>query len=157
MYQFLAKNGQTFAFGLGIVITAIFLFIAFSGLEQFNMLGKEEQWATNIFNFGFYAVIALTILCFAAAVVFGLGQMVSSPKSALKGIIGIAALAAIFFIIYSSVDPSADSAGVMKEVANFDVTDRQSKLISGALITTIVLSLLALATFVVFEVINLFK
>ena len=83
--------------------------------------------------------------------------MISNPKSALKGIVGIAALAAIFFIIYSSVDPGADSAGVLKEVENFSVSDGASKFISGALITTIVLSLLALATFVVFEVINLFK
>lgn len=157
MYQFLAKNGQTFAFGLGIVLTAIFLISALGGLEQFDMLGKEEQYETTIFDVGFYAVIALTILCFAAAVVFGLGQMISNPKSALKGIVGIAALAAIFFIIYSSVDPGADSAGVLKEVENFNVTDGASKFISGALITTIVLSLLALATFVVFEVINLFK
>ncbi|MEN0048484.1 MAG: hypothetical protein AAF806_15580 [Bacteroidota bacterium] len=157
MYQFLAKNGQTFAFGLGIVLTAIFLISALGGMEQFNMLGKEEQYGTTIFDIGFYAVIVLTILCFAAAVVFGLGQMVSNPKSALKGIVGIAALAAIFFIIYSSVDPGADSAGVLKEVENFSVSDGASKFISGALITTIVLSLLALATFVVFEVINLFK
>ena len=157
MYQFLAKNGQTFAFGLGIVLTAIFLISALGGLEQFNMLGKEEQYGTTIFDIGFYAVIVLTILCFAAAVIFGLGQMISNPKSALKGIVGIAALAAIFFIIYSSVDPGADSAGVLKEVENFSVSDGASKFISGALITTIVLSLLALATFVVFEVINLFK
>ena len=138
MYQFLAKNGQTFAFGLGIVLTAIFLISALGGLEQFDMLGKEVQYETTIFDIGFYAVIVLTILCFVAAVVFGLGQMISNPKSALKGIVGIAALAAIFFIIYSSVDPGADSAGVLKEVENFNVTDGASKFISGALITTIV-------------------
>ena len=138
MYQFLAKNGQTFAFGLGIVLTAIFLISALGGLEQFDMLGKEVQYETTIYDIGFYAVIVLTILCFVAAVVFGLGQMISNPKSALKGIVGIAALAAIFFIIYSSVDPGADSAGVLKEVENFNVTDGASKFISGALITTIV-------------------
>lgn len=157
MYKFLAKNGQTIAFGLGIFITAIFLFTVFGGIEEFDMKDKEQQYQTTIFDSGFWSVIVLTILCFAAAVLFGLGQMISSPKGALKGIIGIAALAGIFFIIYSSVDPSMDSAGVLKEVENFDVSDKASKFISGALITTIVLSLLALATFVVFEVINLFK
>ncbi|MEL6718757.1 MAG: hypothetical protein AAFO82_13030 [Bacteroidota bacterium] len=157
MYQFLSKNGQTIAFGLGILLTAIFLISALGGIEQFDMLGKEEQYQTTIFDSGFWSVIILTIICFAAAVLFGLGQMLGNFKGALKGIIGIAALAAIFFIIYSSVDPTADSASVMKEVENFNVTDGQSKFISGALVTTIVLSLLALATFVVFEIINLFK
>jgi len=157
MYKFLAKNGQTLAFGLGILLTAIFLISAFGGLETFNMQGKEDQWTTNIFNSGFYSVIVLTILCFAAAVFFGLVQMVSNGKGALKGIIGVAALLGIFFVIYSSVDPTADSMGVLKEVKQFEVTDGQSKFISGALITTIVLSLIALASFVIFEIINVFK
>lgn len=157
MYNFLAKNGQTIAFGLGILLTAVFLISALTGIEAFDMLGKEEQYETTIFDAGFWSVIVLTILCFAAAVLFGLGQMVSSPKAAIKGIIGIAALVGIFFIIYSSVDPGADSASVMKEVKKFSVTDGESKFISGALITTIVLSLVALATFVVFEIINFFK
>ncbi|MEM9886356.1 MAG: hypothetical protein AAF849_10720 [Bacteroidota bacterium] len=157
MYQFLSKNGQTIAFGLGVVLTAIFLISAFGGIEKFNMLPEEEQWQTNIFNIGFYAVIALTILCFAAALLFGVGQMFGDLKGALKGIIGIAALVVIFFIVYSAVDPAADSAGVMKEIKQFELTDGQSKFISAGLVTTIILSLVALATFVVFEVINLFK
>lgn len=157
MYQFLAKNGQTIAFGLGVILTAIFLISAFSGLNEFNALSDEDQWGTNIFDIGFYAAIGLTIICLIAAVVFGLGQMFMNIKSALKGIIGIAVLLIVFFIIYSSIDPSADSASVAKEVQQFDLTMGQSKFVSAAILTTIALSIIALLTFVVFEVINLFK
>ncbi|MEM1327834.1 MAG: hypothetical protein AAGI23_17875 [Bacteroidota bacterium] len=157
MYQFLSKNGQTLAFGLGILLTAIFLISAFSGIGEFNMLQEEQQWQTDIFNIGFYAAIALTIVCLIAAVLFGLAQMVGDIKGAIKGIAGIALILVVFFIIYSTVDPSADSAGVMKEVKEFGLEPGQSKFISAAIITTIALSLIALVTFVVFEVINLFK
>ncbi|MEM0991442.1 MAG: hypothetical protein AAGI49_00320 [Bacteroidota bacterium] len=157
MYQFLSKNGQTIAFGLGIFLTAIFLFSALGGIEKFNMLSDEQQYETGIFNSGFFAVIILTILCLAAAVLFGVVQMFGDIKGSLKGLIGVAALAVVFFIIYSTVDPSADSAGVMKEIKQFDLTDGQSRFISAGLVTTIILSLVALATFVVFEVINFFK
>jgi hypothetical protein len=157
MYQFLSKNGQTIAFGLGVLLTAIFLISAFSGLSEFNMLSDEQQWQTDIFNIGFYAAIALTIICLIAAVVFGLVQMAGDIKGAIKGIAGIALLLVVFFIVYSTVDIGADSAGVMKEVREFNLTDGQSQFISAAIITTIALSLIALVTFVVFEVINLFK
>lgn len=157
MYQFLAKNGQTIAFGLGVLLTAIFLISAFSGLNEFNALSDEDQWGTTIFDIGFYAAIGLTILCLIAAVLFGLSQMFTNVKSALKGIAGIAVLLIVFFIIYSTVDPAADSASVAKEVQQFDLTDPQSRFVSAAILTTIVLSIIALVTFVVFEIINLFK
>ncbi len=157
MYNFLAKNGQALAFGVGALLTVIFLLSAFSGLEQFNMQSREDQWTTNIFNIGFYAAIILTVLCLVAAVVFGLLQMAGSPKSALRGLIGIAALLGIFFLIYSSVDPSAAPADVQAVEKQFEVTAQQSKFISGSIITTAVLAGIALVTFLVFEVINLFK
>ncbi len=157
MYNFLSKNGQVIAFSVGAALTALFLLSAFSGLETFNMQSKEDQWTTNIFNVGFYAAIALTAICLAAAVVFGLLQMFGNFKGALKGIIGIVALVAIFFVIYSAVDPSAAPADVRAVEEQFEVTAEQSKFISGSIITTIALAGLALATFLIFEVINFFR
>jgi hypothetical protein len=157
MYNFLARNGQTLAFGIGALLTIIFYLSVFSGLEQFNMQGKEDQWTTNIFNIGFYASIVLTIACLVAAVAFGLMQMVDSPKAALKGVIGVVALLAIFFLIYSSVNPAAAPADVQAVEQQFEVTAQQSKFISGSIITTVVLAAVALVTFLLFEVINLFK
>ncbi len=157
MYNFLARNGQTLAFGIGALLTIIFYLSVFSGLEQFNMQGKEDQWTTNIFNIGFYASIVLTTACLVAAVAFGLMQMVDSPKAALKGVIGVVALLAIFFLIYSSVNPAAAPADVQAVEQQFEVTAQQSKFISGSIITTVVLAAVALVTFLVFEVINLFK
>lgn len=83
--------------------------------------------------------------------------MVDNPKSAIKGIVGIVALLAIFFLIYSSVDPASAPADVQAVERQFEVTASQSKFISGSIIATIVLTGIALVTFLVFEVINLFK
>lgn len=157
MYKFLSKNGQTVAFGIGIALTLIFLAIAIGGLEDFNMMSEEKQFGTSIFNFGFFSAIFLTIACAAAWVLFGLVQTASNFKAAIVGIIGVAALLGLFFIIYSTVNPAADSQEVLTQVKEFDVSDGESKLISGALITTIVLFALAFVTFIVFEIINIFK
>lgn len=157
MYKFLSKNGQTIAFVVGTVLTVLFLGIAVSGLENFNMQSKETQYGTNIFNLGFYAAIGLTIACAAAWLLFGLFQTATNFKKALIGIVGIAVLLGLFFIIYSSVNPAADSAPVLAEVEKFDVTESQSKFISGGIITTVVLLGLAFVTFIVFEVINFFR
>jgi len=42
MYKFLSKNGQLLAFVLGLVITAIFMFSVFSGLDTFNALAEDQ-------------------------------------------------------------------------------------------------------------------
>ena len=43
MYKFLTKNGQLIAFGLGALITIIFLGVALSGMDEFNSLGFDEK------------------------------------------------------------------------------------------------------------------
>lgn len=155
MYKFLAKNGQLMAFGLGALVTVVFLLSIFSGLEAFVDADKEAQYDMTLFNFGITATIALVIVAFVCALGFGLFQLATNPKGSLKGILGIVAIVAIFFIGQSMA--GGDSKVVQDVVENFDVTPGQSGAISGGIITVLALIAVSVLAFVVSEVSNFFK
>ncbi|MCP3930524.1 MAG: hypothetical protein GY705_15645 [Bacteroidetes bacterium] len=154
MYKFLSKNGEMLAFGVGIVITILFLIIAIAGVDGFNALGKEERGTTSIFNFGLYAAMALTVICGIAAIFFGLVQAISNPKGSLKGLIGIAALVIIFFIVRAM---AGSDEPIQATIDRFNVSPGQSTYISGALWVAILMAIIAAVAFVLSEIRNFFK
>lgn len=166
MYKFLTKNGQLLAILLGVAVVAIFLITVFSGLgaegysvgDDLNQIMKDapegEKPAFDFFNLGLGLTIGLIFIAAIAAVIFGLWQLISAPKQSLKGILGVVAIAAIFFAFYSSAEPAMANAGILDK---FDVSDNVSKLISGGIWTTLILLAGAFAIMVLSEVRNLFK
>ncbi len=157
MYKFLAKNGQTIAFGIGVLIAILFLGSVFSGLEEFNAQADEDRFTTGIFDLGIMAAIALTILCGIAAVLFGLMQMLGDLKGSIKGLLGIVALIAIFFIAYSMAAPAADGTALAGVEEQFEVTAGQSKFISAAIFSAAAMAALAAGSFVISEIVSFFK
>jgi len=156
MYKTLTKNGQLFAFGLGLLLTIAFLGSVFSGLDTFNGLSKEAQYETGIFDLGIYAVTILTGLCFLAMLGFGLFQVATNLKDSLKGLIGFAVLLIIFGIAYSTatIESGPFWDPILKE---FEVTDGASKFITGAIWTCLFMIGVAVVTFVLSEIRNFFK
>ena len=146
MYKFLAKNGQFVAFGAGVLITFGFLAGVLGGIDDFMATAEDQRNQSNIFNFGLYAVIGLTILGFLAALGFGLFQTLSNPKGAIKGIGGLALIVALFFI--GQALAGADSEGVKDALAEFNVTDGQSAIINGSIVGGIILAALTAIAFV---------
>lgn len=157
MYNLLIKNGQAIAFGLGVLITVLFLVLIFSGLENFNAASDAAKLDTNIFNFGIYAALGLTALCFIISVLFSIYQIATNPKDSLKGLLGIAALVAVFVIAYAISGPAPEGTYLANVESNFDITPNQSKLISSQIFTALILSGIAAVAFVASEVINFFK
>jgi len=155
MYNFLSKNGQLFAFILGLIVTAIFLVSVFGGLDSFNALAEDQRGTTNIFDFGLYAAMGLTALCAAFALLFGLIQTLSNPGGAIKGIIGLAVLAGLFFA--GQAMAGTDTPKVMETLQEFKVTDGQSGFINGAIGGGLILLGIAAAVFVISELLNFFK
>ncbi|TXB63310.1 hypothetical protein [Phaeodactylibacter luteus] len=161
MYKFLTKNGQTLAFGLGVVITAIFLISVVSNMGEFTAMAEEKQAETTIFDFGLYGAIALSIVAAIAMVLFGLVQVATSFKSSMKGILGFVALLVIFFVSYSMTDTNV-SPYIQGAIDKFEqggavFTEGNLKFISGGISTTVILVILAAAAFVISEISNLFK
>jgi len=156
MYKTLTKNGQMFAFGLGLLLTIAFLGSIFSGLDTFNGLSKEAQYETGIFDLGIYAVTFLTVICFAAMLFFGVFQIFSDLKGSMKGLIGFGVLLAIFGIAYGTA--STETGPVWNELfKEFNVSDGASKFITGAIWTCLFMIGVAIVTFVLSEIRNFFK
>lgn len=157
MYKLLSKNGQTFGFLLGAVVTGLFLLIMAGGWSKFSALGDSaEKYDTTIFNFGIYASIALIIVGFFLWAFFSIYQMASNPKAAFKGLLGGIALVALFVIAYSTAS-SEVSGPLAKSVENMGVGPTGLKLISGGITTSLILTLIAGVAIVGSELRNFFK
>ncbi|MDX1665989.1 MAG: hypothetical protein R3350_02120 [Saprospiraceae bacterium] len=157
MYNFLVANGQRIAFGLGVIITAIFLINVTSGMEQFSALPEEQQPQTKIFNFGISGALALTALAAIAMLLFGLAQVFSQFRSSVKGIIGFLVLLGIFFGAYTMA--SGEATGPIADAVERagGISAGNLKFIGGAISTALALIALAALAFLVSEVTNFFK
>ncbi len=170
MYAFLNKYGQALAFGVGVLVTLIFLVSIFTMPgEQMDMLLDEnagdEKYATTAFDFGLYGSIFLTVIAFIIALVFGISQLASDPKGSVKGLIGLAALLVICFISYSVAnnDLTQESQAIQYSVEKFN-TDQGAnfdggtlKLVSGSIIASVVLIGLSILSLIVFGIRSIFK
>ena len=164
MYKFLNKNGQTLAFGLGVLVTIIFMLGAFpsAGDFDFENMTDEEVSKVGIFDFGLKAAIALAVIAAVALVLFGIYHIATNLKGSLKGLIGVAALVILFFIAYSTADGVATGsiAGAVEKFAasgNGSISEGNLKFIGGAITTTAILVVGAAASFVISEIINFFR
>lgn len=154
MYKFLTKNGQLLSFVVGASISVLFILIASNSVpDGFDQMPKEEQFQTSSFDFGLYASVGLAIIAFGLMFAFGIFQMATNPKAAIKGIAGIVAIAVIFIIAYNMGDATVKE----RWASNFDVTENVSRYVSGAMTTTLILGIIAIAALIISEVRNFFK
>lgn len=148
MYNFLVKNGQLLAFGLGILITVIFLISVTSGIADFEMMSEEDQGNTTIFNAGLTGAMVLTVVAAAAMLIFGLLQVFSNLKGSAKGLLGAGVLVVLFLIGYSTAGGNCNEEGI---------SEATCQMIGGGIITAMALVSLSALAFVVSEVSNFFK
>ena len=168
MYSFLNKYGQALAFGIGVLITVIFLASIFSAddatLEMLQANDKTaETYETDIFNFGISISVILTALAFVVALIFGIVQMISNPKGSLKGLAGLAVLLIILFVGYSMASGEVTDPEIANAIEKFEtsqeseITAGNLKFISGSILTAVVMVGLAILTLIVFGIRGLFK
>ena len=168
MYSFLNKYGQALAFGIGVLITIIFLASIFSAddatLEMLQANDKTaETYETDIFNFGISISVILTALAFVVALIFGIVQMISNPKGSLKGLAGLAVLLIILFVGYSMASGEVTDPEIANAIEKFEtsqeseITAGNLKFISGSILTAVVMVGLAILTLIVFGIRGLFK
>lgn len=104
MYNFLSQHGQKAAFLLGLSLVIIFLALSYPYVGDYNFetLSDADTYKVDIFNFGLYAAIILTLVAAGALVVFGLIHIATNFKSSLSGLIGVGVLLVMFFIFKSA-------------------------------------------------------
>jgi len=158
MYKFLVDNGQRIAFGLGMGLTILFFVFALSGMEEFSMLAKEEQFTTGIFDVGLFGSLVLIVIAAVAMVGFGIFQILGDVKGSMKGLLGLFALLAIFFAAFAT-SPGEETGAVAESIQRLDyeISPSSLKFIGGSIITSLVLILIAAAAFIFFEIRNFFK
>jgi hypothetical protein len=157
MYNFLAKNGQALAFGVGSLITVIFFAIAAAGLGEFSALSIEEQRKTTIFDFGLYASLALTVISVVLLVAFGIIQVAMNFKDSAKGLIALLVLAGVYFtsIAIAPGEVTGVMAATVEKVGG--VSPAALKFIGGSITTSLIISAVSIGAFVISEIRNFFK
>jgi hypothetical protein len=151
----LSRNGSTIAFGLGSAVVAIFLISVFSQIGEKSTV--EELTATNIFDLGLQLTIVLTALCALAILFFGVFHIVADFKGAVKGLIGVGILAAIFGVAYATATPEVAGNPIFDTIETFKISAGVSKFISGAIIATLATLLIAAVSLVGSAIVNLIK
>jgi len=158
MYQLLSRNGQAFGFLLGAVITGIFLIIMALGWNQFSALGESpERYNSSLFDFGLFISIAMAILGFVLIAGFGIFQMASNPKAAMRGLLGAGAIAAAFFLAYATA--STEMPGQIKKAVEGigGMSETAFKLVGGGITTALILVVFAFVAIIILEIVNFFK
>lgn len=118
----------------------------------------SEQWIDIML----YAAYILLIVAAVAAVFMNLFNSLKNPKSLIKSGIGIVALVVIFFIGYSIAPAELDRLAVVAFEANEMDPEAAStisvyKFVGGAMTTTLVLIVLALAGLVYSSIARIVK
>ena len=158
MYKFLVNHGQQLAFGVGILVTILFLGVAYSGLDAFSALPEEEQASTSIFDVGLKGALVLTVVAAAAMVLFGLWHIFGNFKNSVKGLIGVGLLVVIFIVAYATASGTPEVPAIA-DAANKvgGISEGQMKFIGGSITTAVVLTAIAALAFVFSELRNFFK
>lgn len=157
MYKLFSKYGLLLAFVIGLVFTLIFLVPVLTGIpEGFSELPVEEQATSNAFDIGLKATIGLLVATIIILILAALAGVAKNPKGAIMGIIGIAVLLILVFVLYSTT-PAEDNGRVLAAMDEFNVTQNLAKWISAFLKGSFVLAGIAIVLMVLGEVRNLFK
>lgn len=166
MYSFLNKHGQMLAFGLGVLITVIFFGTILSSSELDSVgpqMGAEAAYNTSLFDFGLGVSILLTVLAAAAMVIFGVSQMAGNIKGSMKGLLGLALVAALMFVAYASSPAEADHPTIEKAINTFESSQGTElsvgnlKFIGGAITTALVLLAASFAALIGFGIRSIFQ
>ena len=159
MYKFLINRGQSLAFIIGAGISILFAILIFVGIKDRDLaqMSNESLIQTDIFNFGIYAAIALVVFAaFLVFVVFALTGLARDFKSSRKVLIGVALIALLFVIFYSTSQP--ETAGKLGAISDeFGISDKISKSISAGIKTTGSLLGISLLIWLFSELRNAFK
>lgn len=157
MYKLFSKYGLLIAFVVGLVFTLIAIIPAFTSLpDGFSIMDMEEQVKTTAFDTGLKVTIGLFFAAIIITILVSVLGILKNPKAAIKGVIGIAVLVVLIFVLYST-SPVDSSPGYQAFLDEFNVSDNLSRWIDAGLKSSYILTAVAVGVMVLGEVRNLFK
>ena len=153
--KFLNKHGQTIAFLIGGILA---LYAIIQGLTAQGQVDSGGAITANVNMAVQFAIIAM-IVALAIWVILELIFLAGQPKKAVKGVIGIGALVAIYFVA-KSIGSTPDLDAQLAETyttSKTTILPGQVGKIGAGIITTFVLIIIAIAAFVWGELKSLFS
>ena len=162
MYKLLTKNGQLFAFLLGIAGTAIVLGSIMFSSNKYMLEGEDaakrsaEIAGTGILDAAMNVTVLLMFIAIAATLIFAVMHLATNFKSSLKWIVALAVLVGLFFV-FKSTSTTEVSGTIVETMRKFNISDSLGNSISGAIKITGVMLGFAIISMIVMEVINFFK
>lgn len=162
MYKLLTKNGQLFAFLLGILGTAIVLGSIMGNSNKYMLEADDAaKRSTEIANTGILdaatsITMILLVVAIAAMLIFAVLHLATNFKSSLKWIVALAVLAGLFFAFKSMATPEV-SGSIVETMRKFNISESLGNSISGAINITGLLLAVAIISMIVMEVLNFFK
>lgn len=162
MYKFLIRNGQSVAFGLGLLVVLIYGIIVYSNGSQLDGLeAMDDVSDITFFNFGIQTSVFLIFIAAIAMLLFGVYHVAMNPKGSLKGILGFAAIVLIFIVAYSMASGEA-VGGVAKAVkkveeAGSTITPSILKWVHSAVATGLIMIGITVLSLVVTGIRGIFK
>ncbi len=168
-YKFLAKNGLTLAFVLGLLGIAATLIPVLTGLGPFNELADtlsddvtklSMSEESGIFNAGIYVSFALGAIAFGLAIILGIIGVLTNLKASKVALISFAVMAVLFIVLNATA--STELTPTMSEILNnpeYSVNGDLGiyKMVSAGINGTLILLGIAFASMVLMEVWNFFK
>jgi len=158
-YKFLSRNGTLLAFAAVVVLFVVALIPIMTGYSAFSSVPTDRQAFAeegNIFSLGLRISVGLLILAAVLAVVLSILQIVSNPKSAMKGIIAFGIIIVLFFIFYSMADSNAGGS-LGATIESFKISTFVYGLISGGIQLALLMLVGSAVIAVLMEVWNYFK
>ncbi|MFT4760203.1 MAG: hypothetical protein ACI9XO_000576 [Paraglaciecola sp.] len=162
MYKFLTKNGLMIALGVGVVVIIVHFASIFGGLEAFNLIDADDlnekpkllAEGAGMVGPGIILSIVLFVIAAIAMLGFGIFQVVTDPKGAIKGIAGLVVIAVIFGIGWGM---SGEEILPVWDEKGFGITPTISKYVGASVFASIALLVLASIGLVGSEIRNFFK
>ena len=164
-YKFLAKNGLTLAFVLGLIGIIATLAPVLSGLDAFNgladtinddvtKLSMSEE--SGIFNTGIYVSWVLGAIAFGLAVIFGIFGVFTYLKESKFALIAFAVLAILFIVLNATASTSlTPEMSTILNNPDYEVNGDLGiyKMISAGINGTLILLGIAFASMILMEII----
>ena len=154
MYELFKKYGSIFGFGLGTLLTVIYvLWAAGSDYGSYSvpeMVSGEAS--TSAIGYGIGISIVLCVLAVVFIFAFAIMNAIKNPKMAMKSLIGLGVLLVVFLVSYVAI--GQDGQVVSDLVEQFKIAAGESSFINGMLGTGIALLVIATLGAIGFEVYN---
>lgn len=159
MYKFLTTKGVSVAFLVGAVLSALALLIAYFGVNGMEQGLSEEDaklamYKSSFFDFGLYASYFLVVVSILVTLGFVVYTVINNFESVKKSLFVGAGVVALFFICWLVFGSNSYSA---EQLAEMNITEGISKLISGMLVMTYILTIASIIALVASEIYSSLK